>query len=310
LVTETNVRECTDSGSFAVTRSAHSDLFHRDGIDRYLAQIRHFPMLDARLEHELAKRYRDFDDRHAAQQLITSHLRLAAKIALEYRGYGLPLSDLISEANLGILKAAKRFDADRGARFASYATWWIRAQIHEYVLRSRSLVRMGTTAAQKILFFNLRRLKARFGANNGCELLPDQVRLIAAELGVPEAEVVSMNGRLSAVDASLNVPPHDGDGEWQDSIADDADDQEAQLAEREVKETQRLLVHHALMCLTNRERKVVVARHLRDEPVPLVLIADHYGVTAERIRQIEMRALTKLRKLVQAASLVTLRRAA
>lgn len=293
-----------------MTRRALSYLLHGDGIDRYLARIRRFPMLNASLEHELAKRYRDFGDCHAAQQLVTSHLRLAAKIAFEYRGYGLPLSDLISEANLGILKAAKRFDADRGSRFASYATWWIRAQIHDYVLRSRSLVRMGTTAAQKVLFFNLRRLKARLGANNEGELAPDQVRLIASELGVPEAEVVSMNGRLSGADASLNAPPHDGEGEWQDSIADESDDQETQLAEREVKRTQRLLIQRALMGLTSREREVIAARHLRNAPVPLVLIADRYGVTAERIRQIEMRALKKLRKLVQTASSAALRRAA
>jgi RNA polymerase sigma-32 factor len=310
MIAETKVCECRGNGSFAVTRRALSYLLHGDGIDRYLAQIRRFPMLTASLEHELAKRYRDFGDCHAAQQLVTSHLRLAAKIAFEYRGYGLPLSDLISEANLGILKAAKRFDADRGSRFASYATWWIRAQIHDYVLRSRSLVRMGTTAAQKVLFFNLRRLKARLGANNEGELAPDQVRLIASELGVPEAEVVSMNGRLSGADASLNAPPHDGEGEWQDSIADESDDQETQLAEREVKRAQRLLIQRALMGLTSREREVIAARHLRNAPVPLVLIADRYGVTAERIRQIEMRALKKLRKLVQTASSAPLRRAA
>jgi RNA polymerase sigma-32 factor len=259
-------------------------------------------------------RCREAGDEAAAHRLITSHLRLAAKIALGYRGYGLPLSDIISEGNLGLLKAVRRFDPDRGARLATYATWWIRAQIQDYVLRSWSLVKIGTTAAQKKLFFNLARSKAALHSYGERELSPSDVQLIATELAVPEGEVVSMNGRLSASDASLNVPPREGDGEWQDRIVDEGDDQETRLADREMSDARRMLMRRALTQLTGREREIIEARRLRDEPTPLAVIAQRHGVSPERIRQIELRALAKLQKLVsqssQAPSPIALPRAA
>jgi RNA polymerase sigma-32 factor len=272
------------------------------GISRYLVQIRRFALLDAGLEYELAKRCREADDEAAAQSLVNSHLRLAAKIAFEYRGYGLPLSDLISEGNLGMLQAVKRFDPDRGSRFATYASWWIRAQIHSYLLRSRSLVKMGTTPAQKRLFFNLQRLKAQMHMTSESNLSPAQVGQIASALHVPRAEVVSMNGRMSAPDASLNLPAADGDGEWQDRIADEVDDQEKRLAEQETRLSRRALMRQALASLNSREQEVIAARHLREKPLPLALLAGRYDVSPERVRQIEMRALKKLQKVVQRLS--------
>lgn len=277
---------------------AASHLSFDGRINRYLGQIKQFPMLEAAEEHSLAKRARDEDDADAADRLVTSHLRLVAKIAHGYRGYGLPLSDLISEGTLGILKAVKRFDPDRGFRFTTYATWWIHAEIRDYVLRSWSLVKMGTTAAQKKLFFNLRRLKAQLRAADEGDLTPADVERIATTLEVSPLEVVHMNRRLAAHDSSLNIVLTESDSEWQDAVADEQDSQEERLAERETEQLRRSLTRRAIGQLTEREREIITDRWLRAKPLPFARLADRYGLSPERIRQIELRALAKMRKLV------------
>jgi RNA polymerase sigma-32 factor len=256
-------------------------------------------MLVAEEEQALARRWREQGDQVAADRLVTSHLRLVAKIAWGFRGYRLPMSDLISEGNLGMLEAVKRYDPTRGFRLASYATWWIRAQIQDYVLRSWSLVRLGTTANQRKLFFNLRRWKAQLRAIDDGELSPDAVAHIAADLAVPAADVVIVNRRLSSPDASLNTPLPDGTAEWQDQLADERSDQESLLGEQEQARRRRAVLGIALARLEPRERDIVTARRLGDEPTPLAVLAMRFHVTAERIRQIEHGAVAKLGRLVR-----------
>ncbi|HXP31903.1 MAG TPA: RNA polymerase sigma factor RpoH [Stellaceae bacterium] len=271
---------------------------------RYLQEIRKFPMLEAGEEYMLAKRWREHDDPEAARRLITSHLRLVAKIAMGYRGYGLPLSELISEGNVGMMQAVKRFDPDRGFRLATYAMWWIRASIQEYILHSWSLVKMGTTAAQKKLFFNLRKLKGQLQAIEEGDLSPENLSKIAKELDVPEADVVSMNRRLASPDHSLNAPLRgDGEGEWQDWLVDEVDDQETILGERQELGLRRDLLRDAMTHLSERERDILIERRLRDEPTTLEDLSQKYGISRERVRQIEVRAFEKLQKLIKAAAL-------
>ncbi|HEV8015801.1 MAG TPA: RNA polymerase factor sigma-32 [Stellaceae bacterium] len=272
---------------------------YEPSLARYLAQINRFPMLDEAEEAALARRYRETGDEAAARRLVTSHLRLVAKLALGYRGYGLPLADLISEGAIGMLKALKRFDPDRGIRLASYAKWWIRAQIQEYVLRSSSLVKIGTTAAEKKLFFNLRKLKARLGELDGTNISPESTARIAAALGVREADVMQMNARLSAADDSLNAAFDDGNGEWQDALADESENQEAALARRDEADDRRGLLNLALAHLHPREREIIRARYLTEKAVPLEVLAGRYGVTPQRIRQIELAAVEQLQSTVR-----------
>jgi RNA polymerase sigma-32 factor len=272
------------------------------GLSRYLAEIRKFPLLDPQEEYMLAKRWREHEDTQAAHQLVTSHLRLVAKIAMGYRGYGLPISEVIAEGNIGLMQAVKRFEPERGFRLATYAMWWIRASIQEYILRSWSLVKMGTTAAQKKLFFNLRRVKGQIEALEEGDLKPDQVKTIATKLGVPEDEVVNMNRRLSSPDSSLNAPlGGESESEWQDWLADDALDQETQLAESEELEERRTLLSTALEELTPRERDILQARRLQDDPVTLEDLSVKYDISRERVRQIEVRAFEKLQEKMKAA---------
>src|SRR6202041_1137382 len=267
------------------------------GLSRYLAEIRKFPMLEPQQEYMLAKRLREHDDRDAAGELVTSHLRLVAKIAMGYRGYGLPISEIVSEGNVGLMQAVKRFDPDRGFRLATYAMWWIRAAIQEYVLRSWSMVKLGTTAAQKKLFFNLRKAKNHIGAIEEGDLTPDHTATLADQLGVTETEVTDMNRRLSGGDASLNAPLRsDGESEWQDWLADDTVDQETRLAEREEMGDRHELLVNAMKDLTDRERDILEARRLRDEPSTLEELSQKYGVSRERVRQIEVRAFEKLQR--------------
>jgi RNA polymerase sigma-32 factor len=272
------------------------------GLARYLAEIRKFPLLDPQEEYMLAKRWREHEDTEAAHKLVTSHLRLVAKIAMGYRGYGLPISEVIAEGNIGLMQAVKRFEPERGFRLATYAMWWIRASIQEYILRSWSLVKMGTTAAQKKLFFNLRRVKGQIEALDEGDLKPDQVKTIAHRLGVPEAEVISMNRRLASPDSSLNSPVGgESDSEWQDWLADETLDQETQLAESEELEERRTLLSTALEELTPRERDILEARRLRDDPVTLEDLSVKYDISRERVRQIEVRAFEKLQEKMKAA---------
>ena len=274
------------------------------GLSRYLREIRKFPLLDKDEEYMLAKRWREHDDPDAAAKLVTSHLRLVARIAMGYRGYGLPLSELISEGNVGMMQAVKRFDPDRGFRLATYAMWWIRAAIQEYILHSWSLVKMGTTAAQKKLFFNLRKLKGQLQAIEEGDLTPEHVSKIAKELDVPEADVVSMNRRLMAPDNSLNAPVrNDSEGEWQDWLVDDTEDQETSLGEREELGLRRDLLVKAMRNLNERERHILTERRLRDEPTTLEDLSQHYGISRERVRQIEVRAFEKLQRSIKAAAL-------
>ena len=269
------------------------------GLSRYLQEIRKFPMLEPEEEYMLAKAWTDHEDKEAAHKLVTSHLRLAAKIAMGYRGYGLPTAEVISEANVGLMQAVKRFDPERGFRLATYAMWWIRASIQEYILRSWSLVKMGTTAAQKKLFFNLRKAKNRIGALEEGDLRPENVATIARNLGVTEDEVIAMNRRLSGGDASLNAPlKADGEGsaEWQDWLADDDADQAADYAERDEMESRRELLMAALESLNERERHILTERRLKDDPVTLEDLSKVYEVSRERVRQIEVRAFEKLQK--------------
>jgi RNA polymerase sigma-32 factor len=266
-------------------------------LSRYLQEIRKFPMLTPEEELDLSKRWRDGQDMEAAHKLVTSHLRLVAKIAMGYRGYGLPVGELISEGNLGMMQAVKRFDPDRGFRLATYAMWWIRAAIQEYILHSWSLVKMGTTAAQKKLFFNLRRLKGQMQAIDDGDLQPEQVAKIAHVLDVPEQDVVSMNRRLTAPDHSLNAPVRsDSEGEWQDWLVDDSESQEQVLAESEELSGRRALLTGALSGLNERERHILIERRLKDEPTTLEELSQQYGISRERVRQIEVRAFEKLQK--------------
>ncbi|MEW6450477.1 MAG: RNA polymerase sigma factor RpoH [Pseudomonadota bacterium] len=270
------------------------------GLTRYLEEIRRFPMLEPQQEFMLAKRWKEHGDRDAAHKLVTSHLRLVAKIAMGYRGYGLPISEVISEGNVGLMQAVKRFEPDKGFRLATYAMWWIKASIQEYILRSWSLVKMGTTANQKKLFFNLRKAKSKISALQEGDLRPDQVQTIAKRLGVTEQDVVDMNRRLGG-DASLNAPIRDdGDsGEWQDWLADDSESQETVMAQHEELDNRRKALSQALSVLNERERRIFEARRLADEPVTLEDLAAEFGVSRERVRQIEVRAFEKVQKAVR-----------
>jgi RNA polymerase sigma-32 factor len=270
------------------------------GLSHYLEEIRRFPMLEPQQEYMLAKSWREHGDRESAHKLVTSHLRLVAKIAMGYRGYGLPISEVISEGNVGLMQAVKRFEPEKGFRLATYAMWWIKAAIQEYILRSWSLVKMGTTANQKKLFFNLRKAKSRINALDEGDLHPDQVKLIAKRLGVTEQDVVDMNRRLGG-DASLNAPIRDdGDaGEWQDWLVDDAPSQERTLAESEEFDNRRTALSDALGVLNDRERRIFEARRLADDPITLEELAAEFGVSRERVRQIEVRAFEKVQKAVR-----------
>ncbi len=273
------------------------------GLSRYLQEIRKFPMLEPDEEYMLAKRYKEHQDPGAAQRLITSHLRLVAKIAMGYRGYGLPISEVISEGNVGLMHAVKRFEPEKGFRLATYAMWWIRAAIQEYVLRSWSLVKIGTTAAQKRLFFNLRKIKGQIAALDDGNLHPDQIKQIATTLHVTENDVVSMNQRLSG-DASLNAPMRadEGASEWQDWLVDDTPSQETTLGESEEFSERMGLLTNAMSDLNEREKAIFQARRLRDEPATLEELAQEYNVSRERIRQIEVRAFEKVQEAVQKAA--------
>ncbi|MBV8322853.1 MAG: RNA polymerase sigma factor RpoH [Hyphomicrobiales bacterium] len=270
------------------------------GLTRYLEEIRRFPMLEPQDEFMLAKRWREHGDRDAAHKLVTSHLRLVAKIAMGYRGYGLPISEVISEGNVGLMQAVKRFEPEKGFRLATYAMWWIKAAIQEYILRSWSLVKMGTTANQKKLFFNLRKAKSKISALEEGDLRPDQVKLIAKRLGVTEQDVVDMNRRLGG-DVSLNAPIRDdGDsGEWQDWLVDEVSDQETRLVEDEESDNRKKALGEALSVLNERERRIFEARRLADDPITLEDLAAEFGVSRERVRQIEVRAFEKVQRAVK-----------
>ncbi|HEY5007839.1 MAG TPA: RNA polymerase sigma factor RpoH [Caulobacteraceae bacterium] len=274
------------------------------GLSRYLTEIRKFPMLTRDEEFMLAKAWREHEDPEAAHRLVTSHLRLVAKIAMGYRGYGLPIGEVISEGNVGLMQAVKKFEPDKGFRLATYAMWWIRASIQEYILRSWSLVKMGTTAAQKKLFFNLRKAKSEISAFEEGDMRPEQVSHIATRLGVLNDEVISMNRRLSGPDASLNAPLRsDGESEWQDWLADDnAVSQETQVAEDEERTIRMSLLEEAMTELTDRERHILTERRLKDNPTTLEELASQYGVSRERVRQIEVRGFEKLQKAMRTAA--------
>ncbi len=271
------------------------------GLAAYLQKIRQFPILSAEEEYMLAKRWREHADVEAAHRLITSHLRLVAKIAMGYRGYGLPISEIISEGNVGLMQAVKRFEPDKGFRLATYAMWWIKAAIQEYILRSWSLVKIGTTAAQKKLFFNLRKLKSRINALESGDMTPEQVKEIAESLGVPEEDVIAMNRRLAG-DASLNAPlrADEDSGEWQDWLVDEEQtNQEEELAEREEFDMRMRLLRQAMEQLNDREKRIFEARRLREPPLTLEELSKEFGVSRERIRQIEMRAFEKVQKAMK-----------
>jgi RNA polymerase sigma-32 factor len=283
-----------------MSRSSRVPAFPAEGgLSRYLQEIRRFPMLEPQEEYMLAKSWREHGDRDAAHKLVTSHLRLVAKIAMGYRGYGLPIGEVISEGNVGLMQAVKRFEPDKGFRLATYAMWWIRASIQEYILRSWSLVKMGTTAAQKRLFFNLRKAKSRISALEEGDLRPDQLKQIAIRLGVTEKEVTDMNRRLAG-DASLNAPVRaDPDAsEWQDWLADEHDSQETRLAESEELDNRRKALGKALDVLNDRERRIFEARRLAEDPITLEELATEFGVSRERVRQIEVRAFEKVQQAV------------
>jgi RNA polymerase sigma-32 factor len=274
------------------------------GLNRYLEEIRKFPMLEPDEEFMLAKRWQQHADQDAAERLITSHLRLVARIAMGYRGYGLPIGEVVSEGNVGLMQAVKRFEPDKGFRLATYAMWWIRASIQEYILRSWSLVKIGTTAAQKKLFFNLRRTKAQMQALEEGDLKPENVTAIAVKLGVPESDVISMNRRLGG-DSSLNAPVRaDSEaGEWQDWLADDTPGQEELLVESEERAQRKTFLSRALAVLNEREREIFEARRLAEEPATLEELSVKFGVSRERVRQIEVRAFEKVQKAVQQAAI-------
>lgn len=276
----------------------------KGGLDRYLAEIRRFPMLEPQQEYMLAKRYAEHDDRDAAHKMVTSHLRLVAKIAMGYRGYGLPIGEVVSEGNVGLMQAVKKFDPERGFRLATYAMWWIKASIQEYILRSWSLVKMGTTANQKRLFFNLRKLKSKLRAIDEHDLRPDQVAEIARQLSVPEKDVISMNQRLSG-DASLNAPIKSSDGEagqWQDWLVDDSQNQEDMLVEQDQLETRRDMLTGAMKSLNEREQRIFKARRLSEKPITLEELSGEFSISRERVRQIEVRAFEKVQAAVRKAA--------
>jgi len=273
------------------------------GLHRYLSEIRNFPMLEQGEEYMLAKRWREHEDSNAAHKLVTSHLRLVAKIAMGYRGYGLPLAEIVSEGNVGLMQAVKRFEPDKGFRLATYAMWWIRASIQEYILRSWSLVKIGTTAAQKKLFFNLRKAKGQIKAIEEGDLRPENVKQIATKLGVTEEEVISMNRRLAAPDHSLNAPLRaDSEGEWQDWLVDESPNQEMMLAEQEEKGDRSELLTEGLKALNDRERRILTARRLQEEPATLEDLSKEYDISRERVRQIEVRAFEKLQRAIRDAA--------
>ncbi len=273
------------------------------GLSRYLSEIRKFPLLTPEDEFMFAKHLKEHGDKEAAHRLVTSHLRLVAKIAMGYRGYGLPVSEIVSEGNIGLMQAVKRFDPDKGFRLATYAMWWIRAAIQEYVLRSWSMVKLGTTAAQKKLFFNLRKAKSNIGAIEEGDLTPGHTATLADQLGVTEREVTEMNRRLTGPDSSLNAPLRsESENEWQDWLADDTLDQETRLAEREELGDRHALLTNAMDTLTDRERDIIQARRLQEDPATLEELSQRYGVSRERVRQIEVRAFEKLQKAMSAAA--------
>ena len=297
-------RRPVKGGHYIMARpaSALPSISSEGGLSRYLQEIRQFPMLQPDEEFMLAKRWKEHGDREAAHKLVTSHLRLVAKIAMGYRGYGLPISEVVSEGNVGLMQAVKRFEPDKGFRLATYAMWWIKASIQEFILRSWSLVKMGTTASQKKLFFNLRKVKGQIQALEEGDLRPDQVKEIARRLGVPEEDVVSMNRRLSG-DASLNAPVRaESEGEWQDWLIDDTDTQEDMLVESEEKRMRLDLLTEAMDKLTDRERRVFEARRMQEDPATLEDLSQEFGVSRERIRQIEVRAFEKVQKAVKNAA--------
>ncbi|WP_262272997.1 RNA polymerase sigma factor RpoH [Microvirga yunnanensis] len=276
-------------------------LANEGGLSRYLDEIRRFPMLEPHEEYMLAKRWREHGDREAAHKLVTSHLRLVAKIAMGYRGYGLPIGEVVSEGNVGLMQAVKRFEPDKGFRLATYAMWWIKAAIQEYILRSWSLVKMGTTANQKKLFFNLRKAKGRISAFEEGDLRPENVKQIATQLGVTEQDVVDMNRRLGG-DASLNAPLRDegeGGGEWQDWLVDTNQSQEQVLVEEEEGQNRLAALRSALSVLNPRERRIFEARRLSDDPITLEELSTEFGVSRERVRQIEVRAFEKIQEAVK-----------
>ena len=274
------------------------------GLSRYMQEIRKFPMLEPDEEYMLAKRYQEHDDPEAAHKLVTSHLRLVAKIAMGYRGYGLPIGEVVSEGNVGLMQAVKKFDPERGFRLATYAMWWIKASIQEYVLRSWSLVKMGTTANQKRLFFNLRKAKSKIQALDDGDLNPDQVRQIATQLSVSEEEVISMNRRLGG-DASLNAPikASEGEsGEWQDWLVDDHENAEQILVKQDELEARRDMLADALDVLTDREKRIFLARRLEESPITLEELSGEFDISRERVRQIEVRAFEKVQKAMKQAA--------
>ncbi|MBL4666356.1 MAG: RNA polymerase sigma factor RpoH [Sneathiella sp.] len=271
------------------------------GLTRYLQEIRKFPMLEPNEEYMLAKAWKDREDSEAAHKMVTSHLRLVAKIAMGYRGYGLPVGELIAEGNVGMMQAVKRFEPEKGFRLSTYAMWWIRAAIQEYILRTWSLVKMGTTAAQKKLFFNLRKIKGQIEAIEEGDLTPDHVETISTKLGVSETEVINMNRRLTAPDHSLNAPMRaDTEGEWMDWLEDDSPSQETIYAENEELSKRREMLQGAMDCLNDRERNIIAQRRLRDDPLTLEDLSKEYNISRERVRQIEVRAFEKLQKAVKA----------
>jgi RNA polymerase sigma-32 factor len=273
------------------------------GLSRYLSEIRNFPMLEPEQEYMLAKRWKEHEDADAAHKLVTSHLRLVAKIAMGYRGYGLPINEIVSEGNVGLMQAVKRFEPDKGFRLATYAMWWIKASIQEYILRSWSLVKIGTTAAQKKLFFNLRKAKNSIKAIEDGDLRPENVKQIATKLGVTEEEVVMMNRRLAAPDHSLNAPLRaDSEGEWQDWLVDDSPNQEALLADREEKDDRSELLAEGMKALNERERHILTARRLKEEPATLEDLSKEFDISRERVRQIEVRAFDKLQRAIREAA--------
>ena len=282
-----------------MARAAIPTISADGGLSRYLNEIRRFPMLEPNEEYMLAKSWREHGDRDAAHKLVTSHLRLVAKIAMGYRGYGLPIGEVISEGNVGLMQAVKRFEPEKGFRLATYAMWWIRAAIQEYILRSWSLVKMGTTASQKKLFFNLRKIKGQIQALEDGDLKPDQVEHIADRLGVSEEDVVSMNRRLSG-DSSLNAPLRaDAEGEWQDWLVDEEVDQETQLADSEELDHRRSMLESAMERLSEREQRIFTARRLEEDPLTLEQLSQEFGVSRERVRQIEVRAFEKVQETMR-----------
>jgi len=290
--------------SMAEAKTPVPTLTPEGSLSRYLSDIRKFPMLEKNEEFMLAKRWIEHDDTEAAHKLVTSHLRLVAKIAMGYRGYGLPIGEIVSEGNVGLMQAVKRFDPDKGFRLATYAMWWIRASIQEYVLRSWSLVKMGTTAAQKKLFFNLRKVKGQIDAIEDGDLNPEHLAEVSTRLGVSKQDVISMNRRMAGPDNSLNAPLNkDGDsGEWQDWLVDDQPDQETRFAESQEKEARMVLLGDAMKQLNERERDILKRRRLSDEPKTLEELSHVYDISRERVRQIEVRAFEKVQKAVRAAA--------